>query len=197
MSFCTPGHCLGDSCVFQTDCDSSLVCLNDVCSESYLSMPTGTSLVTPAARNSLVIVAGAAVAALVVIAVIISAVVWIFCRRRARRRQLAGQAAQPAQANSYAFQQPVNTPAAPYKSPYPPSVYPPSPFLGGGSPAPSYVSTPVGGQKPAWPIQPLPSTTVQTFELDAIPSKDPALFELDSGDTWSPLESKDTKKRRK
>jgi hypothetical protein len=162
-----------------------------------MSVPTGTSLVTPAAKKSVLIVAGVTVGALIVIAVIITAVVWICCRRHARKRQLAGQAARPAQANSYAFQQPANTPAAPYKSPYPPSVYPASPFLGGASPAPSYVSTPVGGLKPAWPIQPLPSTTEQSFELDAIPSKNPELFELDSGDAWSPLESKDTKKRRK
>ena len=182
-----------------------MFCINGICSESFTSIPTGTSsLATPAAKKSIVIVAGVAVAALIGIAVLITAIVWICCRRRARQRQQAAQAL-PAQANTYAFQQPpanafqqpaTNNAAPPYKSPYPPSVYPASPFLGSASPAPSYVSTAVGPQKQAWPIQTLPPANEQTFELDAIPNKNPDVFELDGGDAWSPLESKDAKRRK-
>jgi hypothetical protein len=178
-----------------------LFCINGVCSESFMSIPTSTSsLVTPTAKKSIVIVAGVAVAALIGVAVLVTAIVWICCRRRARQRQQAAQAG-PAQANTYAFQQPLadnafQQPAAPpYKSPYPPGAYPASPFLGSASPAPSYIST-AGPQKQAWPIQTLPPANEQTFELDSIPNKNSNVFELDGGDSWSPLESEDPKRRK-
>ena len=174
-----------------------------------MSIPTSTSsLVTPTAKKSIVIVAGVAVAALIGVAVLVTAIVWICCRRRARQRQQVAQArpVQANQTNTFAFQQPptdgafqqapTNNTAPPYKSPYPPSAYPASPFSGSASPAPSYISTAVGPQKQAWPLQALPPPNEQTFELDAIPNKNPEVFELDSGDAWSPLESKDAKRRK-
>jgi hypothetical protein len=170
-----------------------------------MSVSTSSASVATPSKTSMVVVAGAAIGALIVVAVVIAVVVLFCCRSRARQRQLAAQrlegrppaqAYPPTQSNSYAFQTSTNNTAPPYNSPYPASAYPVSPFLGNASPAPSYTTAAVG-QKQAWPVQPLPSTNEQnTFELNAIPNKNPEVFELDSGNGWSPLDSNEKKGRK-
>ncbi|KAF1808964.1 hypothetical protein P152DRAFT_452451 [Eremomyces bilateralis CBS 781.70] len=78
---CTwPGHCLGDTCSHENDCDHDWICIKDICSSCCYDPEQGTPLSTRA-------ITGISIGGLVVVALVMGIAYYIWRARKNKRRK--------------------------------------------------------------------------------------------------------------